>query len=86
MELNTFNIFSGWMISNNINSPNQFFFVDLEEFDFVMKKDIEILVEIIRTIDALEIVFMFTLSVVLVMIFVRIIRGIKIISGLHEQK
>ena len=73
------------MIFNKFNSPNQFFFVVIEEFDFVMKKDIEILIEIIRTIGASEIVIMFTLPEALVVIFVRLIRKIKIIRELHEQ-
>jgi hypothetical protein len=85
MDLNTFNISPGWVITSKLNSQNQFFFVDIEEFDFVMKKDLEIFIEIFITIDRCEIGFMFAFSEALVVIFVRLIRKIKIIRELHEQ-
>jgi hypothetical protein len=84
MYLNTFNIFPGFVIPNKLSYPNRLFFADLKKFDFVMKKDTEILIKIIGTIEECEIGLIFALSGVIVAIFVRLIRKIKI-RGLNEQ-
>lgn len=49
-----------------------------------MKKDTEILIKIIGTIEEREIGLIFALSGAIVVIFVRLIRKIKI-RGLNEQ-